>query len=547
MGIDFIATVEKSAETSMTEKTVGKTSQHIPGRYSHEFREQMDRVMRDDEQRNESVPEQRRINSKKTNVLNKAEVISAIRENKESEAFAGEQGENATITAAIAVPKGDAPEISALAGLLFDTEMVLSADATENPKINAVIDSETEVSGIVPEESGVFSNTNDFTVTTGNAASHTSSATHTSGDLAISPDISASNVPSFHLSKTGDESGTPVRSDGRVPSTAEYVHAAAKSSVNSSSQRVTSSATDIPMNVDESSFNVSDTMREAAVLTTRAPVTEKAQLPSFVTYDGRVKADDALQLTEKAVAKEIAALNSETAPRAGTQSENAGHDTRQPSSEGDTPSPEWRAEHIRHAGNSSGREKLEAGQAKEIASLTGMNIRLTANTSMTEVAVTSGANTQGREFVTQVADRIQIQIRNGGGEIRIQLHPKELGRMDIRAEHGRDGLMARITVESREVKNLLESNLASLRQALEERGLRVDRINIVAQDDADTAVLADGGNRSGQTFAEQRHRNTARFDEDGENPDAGIETPTEEFGDESATRVRPDSRFYTVA
>ena len=539
MRIDFIAAVEKSAGSNMLGKTVDKTPHHVSDEYARDFRKQLDRVMRkDDDRRSASTAEQKRTESEKTSTSNEVGVVSSIRKNEESEVSTGEWRESIPVAT---VPEDDAPEMSAAISPMFSTETVVSiadADVVKNPHDGVATDSKTEVSGIVPEETGVFSSTNGFADTTENVALSKSSTIPASGDSAISSGLSSSGSSAFQLSETVDESGMFANSDGKASTTLP---------IDSSARRLVSSATDIPMDVDEDSFNTSDPMREAAVLTTKAQETGKSQLPSFTADGGRAKTDDVLQLTGKAVAKEIASPNSEAASRAGTQSENAGRGTGQSSSDGDTPALEWLAEHIRHAGNSAGRENQNTGPAKEIASPAGMNIRSVASTTTTEIAMTSAVNTSGREFVAQVADHIHIHLRNGGGEIRIQLHPKELGHMDIRAEQGRDGLMARITVESREVKNLLESNLASLRHVLEERGLRVDRINIVTQDDADTSVLADGGNRSGQTFAGQRHRNASGFDEDGENPDDGIEISTEETDDELAGRMHPDSRFYTVA
>ncbi|MDR0842907.1 MAG: flagellar hook-length control protein FliK [Acidobacteriota bacterium] len=197
-------------------------------------------------------------------------------------------------------------------------------------------------------------------------------------------------------------------------------------------------------------------------------------------------------------------------------------------------------------GSGSGGERWGFDQAVEIAAATGTPIRTAAGAAASEIEASHGADARSRDLVTQVADRIQLQLRNGGGEIRIQLRPENLGKLEIRAEHGRDGLTARIATESREVKVLLESNLSSLQQMLEERGMKVNRLHIVVQDNTDTSGLSDGGNRSGHAFTGQQHRNTAQFSGRGETPDGGIETPAEEFADIPAAR-RPDSRFYTVA
>jgi flagellar hook-length control protein FliK len=89
---------------------------------------------------------------------------------------------------------------------------------------------------------------------------------------------------------------------------------------------------------------------------------------------------------------------------------------------------------------------------------------------------------QPQEFVLQVAQRIQFQIRDGKETVRIQLKPDSLGRIEIRAETMGNGVIARIATESNSVKNYLENNMSILQQTLQDQGLKVDRIHIVVQD-----------------------------------------------------------------
>jgi flagellar hook-length control protein FliK len=86
------------------------------------------------------------------------------------------------------------------------------------------------------------------------------------------------------------------------------------------------------------------------------------------------------------------------------------------------------------------------------------------------------------ELVYQIADRIQVQLRDGKNEIRIQLKPESLGSLEIRAEATSNGVVARITAESAAVKNYLENNLHILQQNLQDQGLKVERIQIAVQE-----------------------------------------------------------------
>jgi hypothetical protein len=84
-------------------------------------------------------------------------------------------------------------------------------------------------------------------------------------------------------------------------------------------------------------------------------------------------------------------------------------------------------------------------------------------------------------FMSELAERIQVQVRQGGNDIRIQLKPANLGHVEIMAQTGAEGVVARIVTESAAVKQYLENNLHVLEQALVDRGLRMDRIDVVAQ------------------------------------------------------------------
>jgi len=85
-------------------------------------------------------------------------------------------------------------------------------------------------------------------------------------------------------------------------------------------------------------------------------------------------------------------------------------------------------------------------------------------------------------FVFEVAERISAVVTGARGEVTIQLKPDQFGRMNIVAESGASGIVARITTESASLKQYLESNLPVLQQALHDQGLRVERIDVQVQE-----------------------------------------------------------------
>ena len=151
-------------------------------------------------------------------------------------------------------------------------------------------------------------------------------------------------------------------------------------------------------------------------------------------------------------------------------------------------------------------------------------------------------NVQDQEFIIELAGRIQAQIRGGREMIRIQLHPEELGRLEIRAESGRNGIIARIAAETTDVKKLLENNIQNLQQMLESRGLKIDRLHIVVEENA-YAAFADAG-RYGHAGTGQRNPDISEFSNSAR---SGIELLQEEDADDLSTEAEQRGvGFYTV-
>ncbi len=91
------------------------------------------------------------------------------------------------------------------------------------------------------------------------------------------------------------------------------------------------------------------------------------------------------------------------------------------------------------------------------------------------------ASTSARELVThvvykQIIEQSQLMVGKDHSEVKIQLRPESLGRLslEIAVEHG--VVKAEILAESQQVKQLLEANLANLKQTLTNQGLKVDQL-----------------------------------------------------------------------
>jgi len=98
------------------------------------------------------------------------------------------------------------------------------------------------------------------------------------------------------------------------------------------------------------------------------------------------------------------------------------------------------------------------------------------------LAPKNNAPSQTTDFLSQLSERIQMQLRDNQNILTIQLKPSSLGRVEIKAETSGSGVLATIVTESASVKDFLEKNLHLLQQNFQDQGLKIDRINVTVQE-----------------------------------------------------------------
>ncbi|KUG03594.1 flagellar hook-length control protein flik [hydrocarbon metagenome] len=86
-----------------------------------------------------------------------------------------------------------------------------------------------------------------------------------------------------------------------------------------------------------------------------------------------------------------------------------------------------------------------------------------------------------KEVLEQIVDKIEIIQSKKLSELTLELKPDFLGKMTIKIAMEEGGLTARFVTESLHVKNLLESNLNSLKQTLESNGIKVEKTEVNVQ------------------------------------------------------------------
>jgi flagellar hook-length control protein FliK len=100
--------------------------------------------------------------------------------------------------------------------------------------------------------------------------------------------------------------------------------------------------------------------------------------------------------------------------------------------------------------------------------------------------------------ISQLIEKANWLSGKQGGELQISLKPEFLGRVNLQASMVEHALVATLTVESSVVKTLLESQIGTLQQSLQDQGLPVSKIVVVQGNDTSFASFG-----SGQAHAEQ--------------------------------------------
>jgi flagellar hook-length control protein FliK len=146
------------------------------------------------------------------------------------------------------------------------------------------------------------------------------------------------------------------------------------------------------------------------------------------------------------------------------------------------------------------------------------------------------------DFIIQLAERIRVEAGDGVDGIRIQLKPANLGRVEINAESGVAGVVARIVTESGAVRQFLEGNIQVLEQALQDQGLRVERLDIVMQQSLD--LRQSTGNQHGGPGA---GHTTGGSDHHSSHGGPMRDLDAIELDPATLVALGPNSTFHTVA
>jgi len=89
--------------------------------------------------------------------------------------------------------------------------------------------------------------------------------------------------------------------------------------------------------------------------------------------------------------------------------------------------------------------------------------------------------------VSQVLDGAVDVLRNGSGRVALTLQPPQLGKLDLDVAVKDNHVTMIMLADNQEVKQMLQSGMDDLRNALQDKGFQIDRMEVLVQNRPDDA------------------------------------------------------------
>jgi uncharacterized protein (DUF58 family) len=186
---------------------------------------------------------------------------------------------------------------------------------------------------------------------------------------------------------------------------------------------------------------------------------------------------------------------------------------------------------VRRAGNNTEFEQIREEQAAFMP-----NADQTSEISADELRAQTQElryTTDPQEILDQVADQIKTKVKEDMSSLEMVLHPASLGNVALNLISKDGSVSAQFTAQNEAVKAALESQLAVLKENLEQAGVRVTEVSVAVGSHAFEQNLEQGND--GQSDAEAKEqerlrRATRRID-------LGLDGDMEEIDDADALTV----------
>ena len=129
----------------------------------------------------------------------------------------------------------------------------------------------------------------------------------------------------------------------------------------------------------------------------------------------------------------------------------------------------------------------------------------TVNALNSEPEVTSYSTTDAYDIINQITEGIDVNIGSETSEVNLRLHPESLGNLSVKVYENHEGLLkATFTAENETVKAVLETQTIVLKEALENKGVKVEAVEVTVQSHAFERNLSDNGKSREESSGQPR-------------------------------------------
>src|SRR5690606_11276496 len=110
-------------------------------------------------------------------------------------------------------------------------------------------------------------------------------------------------------------------------------------------------------------------------------------------------------------------------------------------------------------------------------------------------------------LVGEVAESVGIQAKQGGGEMKLVIHPEHMGELKLKVGAKDGSVQVSVTADTNEVAQSLRASQSDLRDALSSQNLTLSKFEVNVANDSSMASNQDNGsNAQSQLFQEHSNR-----------------------------------------
>jgi len=165
--------------------------------------------------------------------------------------------------------------------------------------------------------------------------------------------------------------------------------------------------------------------------------------------------------------------------------------------------------------------------------------RLQSQVATRDANITQNQTINQSDILLQVNSKFEQLQQQSNNKVSIVLQPESLGRVSVEIMNTKDGIIAKMTTDTQQVKELFDKNIESLKSSLSAQGVNVNNIKVECTHESTNNAMNFEREQFNQSFSNQQNGHNANKSEQNVANSYGSELglPTEETFDEQDSSV----------